>query len=347
MIRMGVVGFGYWGPNLARNIAQCEETALVAIADLDAGKRDSATRLYPYIDALSDAEELFARDDVDAVVIATPLASHYALAKAALDAGKHVIVEKPMAGSTAEAAELRRVAEARGLVLLVDHTFIYSGAVAKMRDLVAGGELGDLFYFDSTRINLGLFQHDTNVIWDLAVHDLSILFHVLDSRPIAVSANGVNHFPDGHENIAYLTLFFPDQMIAHINVNWLAPVKVRKILIGGSKRMIVFDDMEPSEKVKVYDRGVDISEAPEDIYRMLVSYRSGDMWAPKLDQTEALATEIRHFAACIRGESRPLTGPAMGEDVVRVLEAASLSMRRRGAAVEIAGDVAGEGAVPA
>lgn len=336
MIRIGVIGFGYWGPNLARNIAQFDGTELVVVADFDADKRARAQRLYPYIDTAADAAALIARDDLDAVVIATPLASHFDLALATLQSGKHVIVEKPVAASPAQALRLKREAEARNLVLLVDHTFIYSGAVAKMRELVTAGDLGDLFYFDSTRINLGLFQHDTNVIWDLAVHDLSILFHVLDQRPVAVSANGVNHFPDGHENIAYLTLFFPSQLIAHINVNWLAPVKVRKILIGGSRRMIVFDDMEPSEKVKVYDRGVEMIEAPEDIYKTLVSYRSGDMWAPKLDQTEALHNEIVHFADCVAGRATPLTDGAMGLDVVRVLEAASESMRRRGDAVELA-----------
>jgi predicted dehydrogenase len=254
----------------------------------------------------------------------------------ALNAGKHVLVEKPMTATSEQAIRLIEEAERRRLVLMVDHTFVYTGAVRKIRALTSSGELGEIYYYDSTRVNLGLFQRDVDVMWDLAVHDLSIMEHVLSgARPTAVTATGMNHVAGGPENIAYLTIFFEGNLIAHINVNWLSPVKIRRTLIGGSKQMIVYDDMEVSEKVKVYDRGITVKNNPEAVYKMLIGYRSGDIFSPQLDVTEALATEARHFAECIEQGDTPITGGASGLQVVRILEAATISMRERGRLVPL------------
>jgi len=273
---------------------------------------------------------------IDAVAIATPVRTHYELALQALKAGKHVLVEKPMTTTSEQGLRLIEEAERRKQVLMVDHTFVYTGAVRKIRELTAAGQLGEIYYYDSMRVNLGLFQHDVDVIWDLAVHDLSIMNHVLLSQPRAVTATGMNHVADGKENIAYITLFFEGNLIAHVNVNWLSPVKVRRTLIGGSKRMIVYDDMEPSEKVKIYDKGITVSTNPEALYKMLIGYRTGDMAAPQLDVAEGLRTEVQHFAQCIERGERPLTDGHVGLQVVRILEAATHSMKQRGRLVELA-----------
>jgi predicted dehydrogenase len=281
--------------------------------------------------ATTQAGDVIADKTIDAVAIATPVSTHFDLARRALEAGKHVVVEKPLAATSDEAARLVDLAGRRGLVLMVDHTFVYTGAVRKIREIVANGELGDIYYYDSVRVNLGLFQHDVSVVWDLAVHDLSILDYVLPNRPSAVSATGMSHVAGEPENIAYLTLFFPDRLIAHFHVNWLAPVKTRRTLIGGARKMIIYDDIEPSEKVKVYDRGISVSDmTTEGVYKMLVSYRTGDMWAPRLDLTEALQLEVAHFVRCVEGAEQPLTDGEAGLRVVRVLEAATESMRQQG-----------------
>jgi predicted dehydrogenase len=290
---------------------------------------------FPGVKVTTDPDELINDPTVDAVVIATPVSSHFELAYKALTAGKHALVEKPLTTTSEEAARLIELAELRGLVLMVDHTFIYTGAVQKVRQLVHSGALGDVYYFDSERINLGLFQHDVNVIWDLAVHDLSIMDYVLPMKPTAVSVTGMNHVNGAHENIAYLTLFFPGQTIAHIHVNWLAPVKLRRTLIGGSKKMIVYDEMERSEPIKVYDKGIATQNGPDSLHRMLVDYRIGDMWAPHIDPTEALKVEAKHFVTCIERNERPTTDGEMGLRVVRILEAASRSMAARGELVEL------------
>jgi predicted dehydrogenase len=256
---------------------------------------------------------------------------------AALKAGKHVWLEKPMTETSEQARKLVDEAEKRKLVLIVDHTFIYTGAVRRIGDMVKSGELGEILYYDSTRINLGLFQRDVSVISDLAVHDFSILDYLLGEQPVAVSAVGANHFPGTPENLAYLTLFYGSGMIAHINVSWLAPVKLRQILIGGSKKMITYDDLEPSEKIKVYDKGISFTDDPQQIYEMRVGYRTGDMWAPKLDSTEALRVEGEHFVDCIENGKTPLTGGALGLRVVKLIEAATRSMNERGRSVEING----------
>ncbi|MCC7418325.1 MAG: Gfo/Idh/MocA family oxidoreductase [Acidobacteria bacterium] len=335
MIGVGIVGLGYWGPNLLRNFAEAPGAQVRGACDLAAGRLAAASARYPRLRTTCDFAALVADPEIDAVAIATPVSTHFELAMAALRAGKHVLVEKPLAASSGDAARLRDEAARRRLVLMVDHTFVYTGAVRKIAALVSAGELGDLYYYDSVRVNLGLFQHDVNVIWDLAVHDLSIMDHVIPMRPRAVSATGMSHVAGGHENIAYLTLFFDTHLIAHIHVNWLAPVKIRRTLIGGSQRMIVYDDLEPSEKIKVYDKGITLNSHPDSVYQMLVGYRAGDMWAPQLDGAEALKTEVAHFLDCIGRQAAPLTDAAGGLRIVALVEAASKSMASRGRPVEL------------
>lgn len=336
MINVGVVGYGYWGPNLVRNFATSGRTAVTMVSDLDPKRLAVAGRQYPGIATTTDYREILANPDVHAVAIATPVRLHYQLALEALRAGKHVLVEKPVTETAEQARHLMEEAAARNLVLLVDHTFIYTPAVQKMRDLVQSGELGDIYYYDSVRVNLGLFQTDVNVLWDLAVHDLSIIEYVLDQVPVAVSATGISHVAGAPENIAYLTLFFESSTIAHINVNWLAPVKVRQTLVSGSKKMIVFNELDPSEKIKVYDKGIVLNDDQEQLNKVIAGYRTGDMWAPQLANTEALAAEVAHFADCIEKGAKPLTDIQMGYNVVKVLEAASASLRERGAAISVA-----------
>ena len=343
MIRLGVVGYGYWGPNIVRNFADVPGCQLVAVSDMRAERLALVRNRYPGVKTYADPNELVSDRRVDAVVIVTPVSTHYDLAMQALRAGKHVLVEKPLASTSEQAARLVDEAARRQLVLSVDHTFVYTGAVRKIRELIANESLGDIYYYDSVRVNLGLFQHDVNVIWDLAVHDLAIMEHVLPSHPIAVSATGMSHVGNEPENIAYLTLFFQDRLIAHLHVNWLAPVKVRRTLIGGSKKMIVYDDLEPSEKVKVYDKGVTVNGNGHgnghgngnNRYRMLIDYRSGDMCAPQLDITEALSIEAKHFIKCVETSQQTMTDGHAGLRVVRILEAATASIAARGRVIEL------------
>ncbi|MGZ8905426.1 MAG: Gfo/Idh/MocA family protein [Methylobacter sp.] len=343
MINIGVIGYGYWGPNLVRNFAETPGLAVASVADLDPERLEIVQKRYPGIKTTTRFEDLLENKDVDAVAIATPVNSHFELGMAALKAGKHLWLEKPMTETSEQACILVEEAEKRNLVLNVDHTFIYTGAVRKMGELVKSGELGDIHYYDSTRINLGLFQRDVNVISDLAVHDFSILDYLLGEQPVAVSAVGTNHFPGTPENLAYLTLFYQSGMIAHINVSWLAPVKLRQILIGGSKKMIAYDDLEPSEKIKIYDKGISFTDDPQKIYEMRVGYRTGDMWAPRVDATEALRVEGEHFVDCIENGKAPLTGGQLGLRVVKLIEAASRSMDERGRSVEINGVIMSKG----
>ena len=335
MINIGVIGYGYWGPNLVRNFAEVSGCRVHSVCDLRVERLGVIGSRYPGVKVTANPDDLINDPAVDAVVIATPVSSHFELAYKALSAGKHAFVEKPLTSTAEEAARLIELAQLRGLTLMVDHTFIYTGAVQKVRQLVHSGAVGDVYYFDSERINLGLFQHDVNVIWDLAVHDLSIMDYVLPTKPVAVSATGMNHVYGAHENIAFLTLFFPGQTIAHIHVNWLAPVKLRRTLIGGSKRMIVYDDMDRSEPVKVYDKGIATQTGSDNVHRMLVDYRIGDMWAPHIDPTEALKVEAKHFIECIGSGERPTTDGEMGLRVVRILEAATRSLAARGELVEL------------
>jgi predicted dehydrogenase len=334
-INIGVIGCGYWGPNLVRNFSEVSGAKVKTVSDFRLELLTKMQARYPAIQITTDCQDIFNDPEIDAVAIATPVSTHYELALAALKAGKHVMVEKPMTATTEQALRLIDEAERRNLILIVDHTFVYTGAVRKMQELVASNGLGDIYYYDSVRVNLGLFQHDVNVLWDLAVHDLSIMDYVLPTKPYAVSATGMSHVPGGPENIAYLTLFFESNLIAHLHVNWLAPVKVRRTLIGGSQKMIVFDDLDPSEKVKVYDKGITVNGNNENAYQLLIGYRAGDMWAPRLEITEALHTEALHFIHCIRQGDRPITDGQAGLRVVRILEAATQSMKQQGQLVKL------------
>ena len=336
MIRVGVIGYGYWGPNIVRNFMEVPGATVSVVCDVSSERLNQVRTRYPSIKITTDARELIVDPDIDAIIVVTPVSTHFELAIQALRAGKHVLVEKPLAATSEQAMTLIEEAQRRNLVLMVDHTFVYTGAVRKIREIVTSNTLGDVYYYDSVRVNLGLFQSDVNVIWDLAVHDLAIMDYVLPIKPIAVSATGISHIPGKPENVAYMTLFFPNRQIAHLHVNWLAPVKVRRTLIGGSERMIVYDDLEPSEKVKVYDRGVTLFPQSEAAYELLVSYRSGDMRAPRLDVTEGLRTETLHFIDCIENNKRPETDGQGGLRIVRIVEAAEKSLRNRGQLEEIA-----------
>jgi predicted dehydrogenase len=335
VINIGIIGYGYWGPNLVRNFAETRGATVAAVADLDTEKLAIVNRRFPAVKTTTDYRELLADPAIDAIAIATPVSTHFELGLAALRAGKHLWLEKPMTETSQQARRLVDEAEKRQLVLIVDHTFIYTGAVAKMAEIIQASELGRIYYYDSIRVNLGLFQRDVSVISDLAVHDFSILDHLLDEHPVAVSASGTNHFPGTPENLAYVTLFYESGTIAHANVSWLAPVKVRQILIGGSKKMITYDDLEPSEKIKVYDKGVDFTDDPEKIHEMRVGYRTGDMWAPRLAVSEALGVEGLHFIDCIENRKVPKTDGQLGLRVVELIEAASKSMRAKGETVYI------------
>jgi predicted dehydrogenase len=334
-MKIGIVGMGYWGPNLVRNFLATSNVEGVVCCDMSEKRLQLAKRKFPSVELTASYEDLLSRDDIDAVAVATPVSTHFPLGMKALEAGKHLLLEKPMTGSTEEAMKLIEAAAQRNLTLMVDHTFIYTGAVRKIKELVVSGKIGDILYFDSVRVNLGLFQHDTNVIWDLAPHDLSIMDYVIGREPVAVTAVGVNHFNDV-EDIAYLTVQYADRLIAHFHVNWLSPVKIRKILIGGSKLMVVYDDMETSEKIKVYDKGVEI-RGEESIHKTLVQYRTGDMHAPQIDQTEALSLLTAEFVDSIIGLTRPTSDGQSGMNVVRILEAAEASLRAGGKQIELSG----------
>ena len=335
MINIGIIGYGYWGPNLVRNFTELSGVTVSGVVDQDKKKLDLVQRRYPGIRVTTNFQDLLEDSSVDAVAIATPVNTHFELGMAALKAGKHLWLEKPMTETSLQARKLVEESSRRQRVLFVDHTFVYTGAVRKMGEIIKSGDLGRVYYYDSTRVNLGLFQRDVNVISDLAVHDFSILDYLLGEHPMAVSASGINHFPGTPENLAYVTLFYDSGTIAHINVSWLAPVKVRQILIGGSNKMITYDDLEPSEKVKVYDKGVSFTDDPKQIYEMRVGYRTGDMWAPKLDGTEALRLGGQHFVDCIVNGKVPETNGNLGLRVVELVEAATSSMRGKGETVYI------------
>lgn len=333
MLSVGVIGYGYWGPNIARNVNSIDGAKLVAVCDTNPAVLARAAHLRAGLRLTSDPKDLLGAPDIDAVAIVTPVRTHFDLAKAALEHGKHIFVEKPFTCTAEQAEQLIELADRRNLIIMVDHTFLFTGAVRKIRQLMQEGQLGDLYYYDSTRVNLGLFQHDVNVIWDLAPHDLSILDYLLSAEPEAVVATGETHL-NGVEDVAFITLYFPRNVIAHVNVNWLSPVKVRTTLIGGEKKMLVWDDLEPDEKIRVYDKGVEVKNR-QGVYDLLVSYRSGDMWAPRIEQTEALKTELEYFMTSVATGETPFNDGHAGLRVVRMLEAAHLSMKRKGKAVEL------------
>ncbi len=329
MIRVGIIGYGYWGPNILRNFSHVEGSRVVSVCDKNPRALEQLIKAYPSIRATLEADELIESVDIDAVAIITPVFTHYELAKKVLLQGKHVLVEKPFTYKVDQAQELIELSEGKNLKIMVDHTFLFTGAVKKIKELIEDGTIGDLLYFDSMRVNLGLFQHDVNVVWDLAPHDLSILDYLSQEEPSAVMAAGKSHFDGALEDTAYLTYYYSNNLIAHINVNWLSPVKIRTTLIGGRKKMVVWNDLEPDNKIKIYDKGVEIT-SKEGVYDLLVSYRSGDMWAPKLEQTEALRMEAQHFIDCIIHNRRPISDGHSGLRVVKMLEAANRSLRKNG-----------------
>jgi predicted dehydrogenase len=332
-VRVGVIGYGYWGPNIVRNLSALDNCQLAAVCDKNPAALARASRAYPGVTVTADFSEVLRSPDIDAVAVVTPVWTHFELAKAALENGKHVFVEKPFTSTARQAEQLIELAERKNLKIMVDHTFLFSGAVRKIRDLVDSGTLGPLYYFDSSRVNLGLFQHDVSVVWDLAPHDLSIMDYILGAKPEAVVATGSNHL-NGLADMAFITVYFPNNLIAHINVNWLSPVKVRTTMIGGKDKMIVWNDLEPDEKIKVYDKGVDIASG-QGLYDLLVSYRTGDVWAPKVEGTEALKKELGYFINCILNDETPSNDGAAGLRVVRLLEAAETSLKARGQLVTL------------
>jgi predicted dehydrogenase len=334
-MNVAIIGYGYWGPNLVRNFAEMTRCRVAAVADLDESKLALAKRRFPNVRTTTDVAEVINDPSIDAVIIATPVRTHFKLAMAALKADKHVWLEKPMTETAEQSRQLIDEADRRGKVLHVDHTFVYTGAVRKMGEIIERGDLGKTLYYDSVRVNLGLFQHDVNVISDLAVHDFSILEYLLKEHPVAVSASGINHFPGTPENLAYITLFYDSGIIAHTSVNWLAPVKVRQLLVGGSQKMMIYDDLQNSEKLKVYDKGVSFTDDPAKIHEMRVGYRTGDMWAPTLDGSEALRVCGEHFLDCILDGAQPITGGRLGLKVVEIIEAATQSMQSRGRTVQL------------
>jgi predicted dehydrogenase len=334
MLRVGVIGYGYWGPNIVRNFHTNECAEVTLVSDKSARVEARLKKAHPSIPFTTDAREILESPTIDVVAVVTPVWAHFELAKAALENGKHVFVEKPFTCSVEQAEELIELADRKNLQIMVDHTFLFTGAVKKIRQLVDEGALGDLYYYDSLRVNLGLFQHDVNVIWDLAPHDLSIMDYLIQEKPEVVVATGEKHL-NGVEDVAFITVYFPKRIIAHVNVNWLSPVKVRTTLIGGERKMLVWNDLEADEKIKVYDKGVSMSTHPSNLHQLLVSYRSGDMWAPQVEQIEALRAETAYFVKCIEENKKPFNDGVAGLRVVRILEAAEKSVRNRGEAMAL------------
>ena len=325
-MKFGVIGYGYWGPNIVRNLMNLEGSQVLAIAEISPQARLRAQKAHPGVKVVSSASEVTTSPEIDAVAVVSPVWTHYELAKAALENGKHVFVEKPFTSTSAQGEELINLAAQKNLTIMVDHTFLFTGAVRKIKQLVDDGALGSLYYYDSTRVNLGLFQHDCNVLWDLAPHDLSIMDYLVDYKPEYLAATGQSHL-NGHQDVAYMTVYCSDNMIAHFNVNWLSPVKVRTTLLGGQKKMLVWNDLDPAEKVRVYDKGA-VSNTDLGVRQALVSYRTGDMWAPKLEELEALHIETRYFLDCINNGMKPFNDGQAGLRVVRILEAAELSLNQ-------------------
>lgn len=326
MLRLGVIGYGYWGPNIVRNFSAHKDCRVVVVCDKSPTALTRVVGAHPGVRATTDSDDVLRSTEIDAVAIVTPVSFHYELAKKALENGKHVFVEKPFTATSAQAEELIELAELHNLQIMVDHTFLFTGAVRKIKQLIDDGVLGQLYYYDSMRVNLGLFQHDVNVLWDLAPHDLAIMDYLLGLEPELVVATGGAHV-NSLENIAYLTVYFPDNVLAHINVNWLSPVKVRTTFVGGQKKMLVWNDLDPAEKVRVYDKGADVN-TEQGLHKALVSYRTGDMFAPKIDEGEALREETRYFLDCIQNGTKPFNDGHAGLRVVRILEAAEQSLNQ-------------------
>src|SRR3990172_5456277 len=333
MLNVGVIGYGYWGPNIVRNFNSIDGAKVLSISDINQEAIKRAVKAYPHTAVTKDWREIISSPEIDIVAVITPVSTHFELAKKALQNGKHVFVEKPFTATAAQAEELIELAEKKGLKIMVDHTFIFTGAVRKMKQLIDDNELGDLYYYDSIRVNLGLFQTDVNVIWDLAPHDFAIMDYLIHEKPAAIIACGKAHV-NGKEDTAYLTVYFTSSMIAHFNVNWLSPLKVRTTLIGGEKKMLVWNDLEADEKIKVYDKGIDV-KTQEGVYNLLVSYRSGDMWAPKVPQIEALKLETEYFVNCILNDETPINDGHAGLRGVKILEACNESLKKHGEMIHL------------
>jgi predicted dehydrogenase len=332
-MKVGIVGLGYWGPNLVRNFLATPGVDSVVVFDIQKKKIGKILKKYPGVESIESFDKMLARPDIEGVAIATPVSTHFPLGLKVLQSGKHLLLEKPMCLKVQDAVTLAEYAEHHGLIIQVDQTFVYTGAVRKIKELITKRVLGNILYFDSTRINLGLFQHDTNVIWDLAPHDVSIMHYLIKDKPSAVSAIGVNHF-NGFDDMAYISVQHHEKLISHFHVNWIAPVKIRRILIGGSKNMVVYDDMNTNEKVRVYDKGVEIKNE-ESIYNTLIQYRIGNMYAPKIDEAEALGLMVLDFVKSIKEKKKPLTDAKFGIAVMRILEAADMSLKSGGKKVYI------------
>jgi predicted dehydrogenase len=328
MINIGVIGYGYWGPNIVRNFSSHDDTKVLCVCDSDQKAMDRVLKSYPHVTVTCDYNEILTSTEIDAVAVVTPVSTHFELAKKALENGKHVFVEKPFTSTVSQAEELITLAEKKKLIIMVDHTFIFTGAVKKIKQIIDKKMLGDLYYYDSVRVNLGLFQPDVNVIWDLAPHDLAVMDYLISEKPVAISASGKAHV-NGMEDTAYVTVHFSNNLIAHFNVNWLSPVKVRTTLIGGERKMLIWNDLEADEKIKIYDRGVEVRSKEAD-YKMRVNYRSGDMYAPRIEPIEALKIETEHFIRCIRENKAPMNDGYAGLRIVRMLDACSESLRSQG-----------------
>lgn len=328
MIKIGVVGYGYWGPNIVRNFNGIEGAKVTVICDKNHATLKKIAQANPGILTVSDPHDVVSSPEIDAVAVVTPVSTHFEISKAALSNGKHVFVEKPFTDKAADAIELIELAEKKHLKIMVDHTFLFTGAVKKIKEMIDDKVIGKIYYYDSTRVNLGLFQHDVNVIWDLAPHDFAIMSHIIHEKPVTLSACGTCHVNE-MENIAYINVFFQSNLLAHFNVNWISPVKVRTTFIGGSKKMLVWDDVAADEKIKVYDKGVE-AKSKEGIHDLLVSYRTGDMWAPKIEQREALRHETQYFIDCINNDQTPFNDGIAGLQVVKMLEACKESIMNQG-----------------
>lgn len=335
MINIGLIGYGYWGPNLARNFNSNPNMELKSICDFSTDRLELAGRLYPQVKLTKDTDDLFGDTNLDAIAVATPVSTHFDLAYKALSNDKHVWVEKPMTEKIEQAEALIDLASKKNKSLFVDHIFIYTGAVRKIKQIIQNGELGDLIYYDSTRVNLGLFQQDVDVIWDLAAHDISIMDYLMPFKKLTVSATGSNYYGNGIVPKSLLTIYMENNVVGHINVSWVSPVKIRHTLIGGTSKMVLYDDNNPSEKVKVYDKGVEFYETKEELYRLKIQYRIGDMYAPKLEEFEALAIGTEHFADCIINGKKLMSDGKAGLEVVKVLVASKESLKKKGAPIEL------------
>lgn len=333
-MNIGIIGYGYWGPNLVRNFNNVAGSKVHTVCDFREDRLKIVAKTYPGTIVSTNTDDILLNKDIDAVVIATPVFAHFPIAKKALENGKHVLLEKPMTSSVKEAEELMNIAAQKGKLLMVDHTFLYTGSMKKMKQLIDDGSIGNIRYFDSTRINLGLFQPDVNVLWDLAPHDISMLLYMVNKKPYSVNATGISHTKNGIENIAYLTVNYQDDLIGHFSCSWTSPVKLRTLLIGGDKKMLVFNDLEPSEKIRVYDTGYDY-KSDEEKNRLLVDYRTGDVHIPKIEMKEALLSMAEDFTNCIKTGNTPLSHAGLGLEVTRILEASQQSIKNNGKEIKL------------